>query len=520
MNCGEQRVRDIVERNAQVYGDADAYIYRGVRHSWVDFARDVKLAARMLLGMGVRRASHVGFWGLNSYAWVVCLMACLEIGACCVLANYSCRRDEMAHLARYGKVEYLLVGELKDGIDAREVTEFLMKECGVRQSASMDRVVSGLEGRMADECVFGKACDDASLDDAAYIIFTSGTTKRPKGVVMSQRSVLRMTATIAQKIGLSQRDVQVVALAMFHGSGVNACVMPALHAGACSVILECFSSMKVLEAIQTYRCTVFNSVPSLVLLMTRHKEFPTFDLSSLRCGIWSGGSVAGEQFERIQGCLANMKVVMAYGQTEATSLSTMTDIDEAESLRSGMCGKPLEGIELRIADVESGAVLPAGEVGEIQIGGYSIMEGYFELPEENAKALTEDGWLKTGDLGRVDEGGELWFVGRADDMIVRAGENISPAEIESAIAGYSPAIEQVKVVGVRSDLLGQEVAAFFTASESVDEGALKRRLACVLAKFKIPVYLRQLNEMPQTSSGKIDKKAIVKMADEMAHCAQ
>lgn len=520
MDCREQMVRDVVEHNAEAFGKADAYIYEGVRHSWSDFAYDVRRAARVLLGMGVQHGTHVGLWGLNSYAWVVCLVACLEIGACCVLANFSYRRDEMAYLARYGKVEYLLVGELKNEIDSREIPQFLVRECCVKRSVSMDWVAAGSEDCMAKEDAFERACEKVSLDDAAYIIFTSGTTKRPKGVIMPQRSVLRMTATIAQKMGMSHRDVQVVALGMFHGSGVNACVMPALHAGACSVILRCFSSMKVLEAIQTYRCTVFNSVPSLVLFMTRHKEFSLFDLTSLRCGIWSGGAVADEQFERIRRSLANMRVVVAYGQTEATSLSTMTGIDEADGLRCGMCGKPLDGVDVRIADVDGRGVLPVDEIGEIQIGGFSIMKGYYELPEETAKAFSDDGWLKTGDLGRLDKDGALWFIGRIDDMIVRGGENISPAEIESAIAGYSPSIEQVKVVGVQSDLLGQEVAAFFTASELIDKGALTMHLANALAKFKMPSHLRQLDVMPQTSSGKIDKRAVVEMANEMARCAE
>ena len=506
-----------IESNAACRGEAKAYIHQGDVHTWSDVKRDVEAAACVLMGEGVRRKSRVGLWGLNSYEWVVCYFACAEIGACAVLANYSYRFDEMAYFVDYGEVEYLLVGEVKDGIDARGIAQELQDAQGRELVCfEMAKVAHSAAPSKEPLDLLESARLQVKPSDAACVIFTSGTTKRPKGVVLSQENVTRMSISLAERLELSSDDVQLIALGMFHGSGLNACVMPALQAGTCSVIMGCFSSLKALDAIQRYRCTVFNSIPSLVLMMTRHDSFADYDLSSLRCGIFSGGAVADAQFARIAECLGNMRVIMAYGQTEATSISTTTYLADAPNLRNGMCGTPLDEVQLRIADPETDRVVDAGCQGEIQIGGFSRMDGYLGLPEQNHDAFASDGWLKTGDYGRIDESGCLWFAGRIDDMIVRAGENVSPAEIESVIAGYSPAIGAVKVVGVESALLSQEIAAFFTASEDIDITEIRAYLERTMAKYKVPSFIKQLDEMPQTSSGKLDSKEIKRLAKAMA----
>ncbi len=512
-----------IERNAACRGIAKAYIYQNNEYSWLDVKHDVEACACSLMNQGVRRKTHVGLWGLNSYEWLVCYFACAEIGACAVLANYSYRYDEMDYFVDYGAVEYLIVGDVKDGIDSQGIAKALSEKHApsLRCLSMKDLAYSSV----ADEkslALLESARNQVKPSDAACVIFTSGTTKRPKGVVLSQENITRMSIALAKRIKLSIEDVQVIALGMFHGSGLNACVMPALQVGACSVILNCFSSLKALEAIQRYRCTVFNSIPSLVLMMTRHKTFSNFDLSSLRCGIWSGGAVADAQFARIAECLGNMHVVMAYGQTEATSISTMTHLSDASKLHNGMCGTPLEGVEIRIADPETDQILGSDIQGEIQIGGFSRMDGYLGLPEQNRKAFTADSWLKTGDFGRIDKDGCLWFVSRIDDMIVRAGENVSPAEIETTIAGYSSSIGSVKVVGVESALLSQEIAAFYTAEEEIDPAELRTYLENTIAKYKVPSFIKQLDEMPQTASGKLNLKEIKLMASAMANekCAQ
>lgn len=514
MSYGESSIRGILARNTSTFAGHAAYIYDDTAYSWVRVEEDVNRAARRLLALGVKRGTHVGVWGMNSYAWVVCVLACMEIGACAVLANYSFRRADMSYLTRYGKVEYMLVGQAKEEHDGLSVARSIMQDAPLlKKCISMDDIAFVSDIQPASEASLDEACAFVEPGDPAYIIFTSGTTKNPKGVVLTQQSVLRMADTIAEHLSLTSDDTQVIALALFHGSGINACIMPALRVGACSVLLKCFSSMKVLDAIARHRCTVFNSIPTLVLLMTRHESFASFDISSLRCGIWSGGAISNDQFAGIRHAISPMKIAMAYGQTEATTLSTMTELSDSESLTCDMCGFPLKGVDLRIRDTQSGSDCPCGVIGEIQIGGYSRMKGYFELPEETAKAFTSDGWLKTGDLGFVDETGQLRFVARADEMIVRGGENISPLEIETAIQSFSETIGAVKVVGMPSALFGQEVAAVFTAGEKLSECELRAFLSAALSKFKMPSYLRQIDEMPYTASGKIDKKAVVALIE-------
>lgn len=510
-------LQELLERNARDYSDKVAYVYQGESFTWQQVKEDVDLAATTLLSSGVVRGDHVGILGVNSYRWIIGMFACVEIGAVGILANCEYHVDELLHFLSYGKVSTLLYSNAKHGRSYEDDLAQIASECPLLQKKIH---FSELLASSKDEEALAKAKAAATLEDTAYVIFTSGTTKRPKGVQLSQGGVLRMARTIADRLELTEQDRQVVAVPLFHGSGANACIMPGVQAAATSVILEGYSSVGVMKAIEQYRCTVYNAVPQTLLLMLNNNDFGRYDLSSLRCGIWAGSAVTEENYERLKKEFGFFNFVLAYGQTEATTLSTMTELHGETALGFAMCGKPLPDVELRIWDEANGCCAPVGGEGEIQINGYTKMQGYLDMPEENAKKYTADGWMRTGDKGRLTPSGDLEFLGRMDDMIIRGGENISPAEIESTICRYSPDVLQVKVLGVDSELFGQEVVAFFTSHTKVAEEEMHAFLTEHLANCKVPSAIARLEVMPILENGKIDVKSLRKRAADLLKAAQ
>jgi len=207
-----------------------------------------------------------------------------------------------------------------------------------------------------------------------------------------------------------------------------------------------------------------------------------------------------------------MDIVLGYGLTEASTLSTMTSLKDQSQLQPGMCGKPFPGIEIKIVDKQGNEVLQ-GHEGEIRLRG-GVMKGYYGMPEKTAATITSDGWLKTGDKGYLDSKGNLHFVARMDDLIIRGGENISPIEIEQTLLECIPGLQSVKVLGVNSKIMGQQIAAFFTADHQVDCSEARKKLIHHLAKYKIPDVMEQVDKMPTLSNGKIDIPELKRRAEQ------
>ncbi len=514
----EYSIWELTRRNASLYPDRTAYIFDDIPHTWKDVENDSSAIAILLSLNGVRHGSHVAIWGVNSYDWVITMLACLKLGAVCVLANYSYQAHEIKHvLNEGGAAEFLIIGEPKDGLSYDEIIQELGDQIHLKKikhmSCLMDSIPSiDLNDYQAEITAMHEKSDP---DDTALIIFTSGTTKAPKGVMLSNRNIFGITETIAQEQGWTKDDIQLITLPMYHGSGANACVFTGIQAAVTSVIMRYYASVPVMEAIQRYKVTAFNVVPALLLVMMNHKDFNKYDLSTLKSGVWSGAGITRDNFLKVSKVFDLRHVKMAYGQTEASTLSTMSGDNDCLEMKMASCGKPLPGVEMRIFHPGKKMELGAGMTGEIQINGCTKMQGYFNLQEENAGKFEEDGWMKTGDLGYMDVDGNLYFVGRMSEMIVRGGENISPAEIEDCIQSYGEMMDQIFVTGVKSDVMNEEIAAFYTASETVDAEKIRAYIASKLAKFKVPRYICQMKEFPMNDNGKIDKRKLKRLAENM-----
>ena len=285
--------------------------------------------------------------------------------------------------------------------------------------------------------------------------------------------------------------------------------------GATLVSLESFDAQKVLEAVSTERCTVLYGVPTMFIAELEHEEFGRYDLTSLRTGIMAGSLCPRELMKQAIDRMYLKELTIVYGLTEASPGVTMTSIDDSLDRRTTTVGTPLPEVAVQIVDPSTGQAQPPGVQGELITRGYHVMKGYYRDEKATKKAVSEEGWLHTGDLASMDEEGYVVITGRIKDMIIRGGENIYPKEIEEYLRAH-PAVSDVAVYGVASPKYGEEVAAAVKLKPGGDCQAEELKQYCRgnISKFKIPKYVKFVAEFPLTASGKIQKYLLREKAGE------
>jgi long-chain acyl-CoA synthetase len=345
---------------------------------------------------------------------------------------------------------------------------------------------------------------DRADDDTAVILYTSGTTGKPKGAELTHANLLR-NAEIAQGLGdSSEDDVVLGALPLFHSFGQTCGLNATMRAGGTLSMIPRFDPGKALEIIQRDKVTIFQGVPTMYTAMLHHPEKEKYDLSCLRAA-FSGGSAMPVEvmkgFEEAFGC----KVLEGYGLSETSPVASFNHADRER--KPGTIGTPVEGVEMKVVD-EDGNDVPQGEVGEIVIKGHNVMKGYWNR-EDATKESIRDGWFFTGDMGKVDEDGYFSIVDRKKEMIIRGGYNVYPREIEEVLYEHE-AVQEAAVIGVPDESMGEEVAAVVVLKEGkeVDESALRDFVKGEVAGYKYPRKIFFVDELPKGPTGKILKREI------------
>lgn len=346
---------------------------------------------------------------------------------------------------------------------------------------------------------------DLAPDDTAILLYTSGTTGKPKGVELTVSNVDSTTRRLIDQLGFTTEDRVGTGLPLFHIFGQALIMNPVLHLGASLSLLSPFHPEHMLEMLRRDRLTAMAGVPTMWNAMLHAAgEYGPDDFTSLRLAASGGASLPAEvvrAFTERFGC----EILEGYGLTETTGSATFNPAGREPKI--GSVGLALPGTSIEVRD-SSGEVSPAGEVGELYLKGHGIMKGYWNRPEATAADL-QDGWLKTGDLGRVDEDGYVYIVGRAKDMIIRGGYNVYPNEVEEVFYGH-PGIAEVAVIGVPHDHYGEEVAAVIVTVDgvSLDPDDLRAWAKEQLSAYKVPHLFAFADELPKGATGKILKRAI------------
>jgi acyl-CoA synthetase (AMP-forming)/AMP-acid ligase II len=504
----------LVRSAADEHAGLEAVVDGGQRLSFADLGSAVTRAARATIASGVQPGDRVAIWAPNRLEWVVGALGALTAGAALVPMNTRYKAEEAGYLLNRSRARLLLVSPPFLGNDYEAMLRAAFGERGLRH---LETVVT-LGGPAWESWLStGDRVDAAAVDErvaatgpeaTSDIIFTSGTTGRPKGVVTTHFQSLRVFDTWAEIVGLRNCDRYLIVNPFFHTFGYKAGILACLLRGATILPQSSFDPVAVMEAIARERVTVLPGPPTLYQTLLDHPDRERHDLSSLRLAVTGAAVVPVALVRRMQAELGLETVLTAYGLTEATGTVTMCRRDDDPETIAGTSGRPIPDTEVRVVDT-GGTPLGAGEPGEVQVRGYHVMQGYFEDAEATAEAIVDGGWLRTGDIGVLDERGNLKITDRLKDMFVVGGFNAYPAEIEQVIAGH-PAVSEAAVVGVPDGRLGEVGRAYLVLRPGVvlDPDELIAWCRERMANFKVPRAVEVVDTLPRNASGKVLKFAL------------
>ncbi len=506
----EQTIDQVVAGTVERFGHSEALVVRhqNVRLTWLDVAREVQRVARGFAGLGLQPGDRVGLWATNCAEWVLVQLAAAQAQLVLININPAYRAHELRYVLARSGMKALLLHDSDDRANYRQI----LKEAAGDQAAALQHVIYFGESSWHDMLANGKELTAAAADpnDVVNMQYTSGTTGNPKGVLLTHRNQVNNGKVIADALHATEKDRLCIPVPMYHCFGSVIGTMAWIVSGCTFVIPSPrFDARKVLEAIEADRCTAVYGVPAMFIAELEHPDFRLFDLRSLRTGIMAGAPCPIEVMKRVMNDMHCSGMTIGYGQTESTPIITMSNVDDDIATRVSTVGCPRPNTEVKIVSMSTGETIPIGEQGELCARGYLIMKGYDQDPEATRRAIDEEGWLHTGDLAVMREDGYVKITGRAKDVIIRGGENISPREVEEFLFTH-PKVAEVQVVGVPDPKLGESLAVWIRlkAGESCSEGEIRAFCDGRIAHFKIPQFIRFVDQFPMTVSGKVQKYKI------------
>ena len=518
---------ELVDSAARRFGANEALYYQGRRWSFAELKEDVDRAARGLIKLGVQPEDKVALWMPNRPEWIHLMFAVAKIGAVLVPINARFRTADLEYVVRQsdsttlitvdrsGPVDYLgmvreLCPELETG-DPNDLTPEVFPQLkrvvalGDRRHPGVigwDDALSTLDDASSEELDRRQAAVDPC--EPVLVMYTSGTTGFPKGVVQSH-IIQQNVRDQAVRMGMSEEDVILMYLPLFHAFGLYEGPLMSLITGARMVLTTLFDPAESLKLIEQERPTVLHGFDTHFHGLTTHPDRESTDLSSLRTGILAVGMASSEAVARQTQRLL-CPTITGWGMTEVGVCATMSFLDSPEDDRCLGSGHPLTGYEYKVIDPESGRALAPGEMGELCVRTYAMMQGYYKKPEETARAVDLQGWLHTGDVATIRDDGFVRFLGRYKELLKVGGENVDPVEVEAFLLGH-PGVNSVQIVAVADQNLSEVACACVVLKEGHEVSAEEIIGYCrgKLASFKLPKYVLFMTEYPMTPSGKVQK---------------
>ena len=540
-------IGELFDRQCQANADKEALVYNypeiglDLRLTYRQYQEEVNRLAKGLLALGIEKGEHVAVWATNVPEWVMIEIALAKIGAVLVTVNTNCRMSEIEYVLRQGDITtlfmieefrsnsyveslYRIAPELK--VLADPIRERLQSAAlpelkrvilignnprpgphdGPHDGMMLYSQVASLGESIPDDTVHKR---QSSLDahDVIQMQYTSGTTGFPKGVMLTHYGIINQ-AHVSCLIGSLRSDERyVTAMPFFHIAGSLGAVMFGVYLGCTLIPLIYFDAEKELELLDKEKATFSFNVPTMLVAMLNHPRFLAgeFDLSSLREIITGATPVPVVLMEDVRAKMG-ADCTIVFGLTESTGTVTETIQTDSFELKSSTVGIPHPHMDIKIADPLTAEPLGFGESGELMTRGFLVMKGYYNMPDRTAEAIDAEGWLHTGDLATMNAYGYVNIVGRVKDMIIRGGENIYPAEIESFLMRH-PEIAEAQVVGLPDGFMGEEVAAVIRLKPGsvANDEEVRRYCRDGISRHKVPKYIRFVTSLPLTASGKVKK---------------
>lgn len=517
-----QTIGENLAATVAVYPDNEALVvpYQGIRLTYREFALEVDRVARGLLAIGVQPGDRIGIWSPNNSEWVLVQYATAVMGAILVNINPAYRTSELEYALKQSGCRFLvsapeflssnyraMVAEVAPNVPSLERTLFLESDDWTGLLAAADTVTA----EQLEEVVIG-----LTPDDPINIQYTSGTTGFPKGATLSHVNILNNGYFTGEMCRYTAADRVCVPVPFYHCFGMVLGNLACTSHGATIVVPGArFLPEAVLETVSKERCTSLYGVPTMFIAALEHPDVADYDLSTLRTGIMAGSPCPVEVMKQVISEFNMTEVTIAYGMTETSPVSTQTAPDDDIERRVSSVGRIHPHVEVKIVDPDTGRTLEHGESGELCTRGYSVMLGYWNDPERTADAVDSDGWMHTGDLATMDADGYVNIVGRIKDMIIRGGENVYPREIEEFLYTH-PEVVDAQVIGVPDVKYGEEIMAWVVrkSGSQLTSEELTDYCRGKIAHFKVPRYLRFVDEFPMTVTGKVQKFRMRELAVE------
>ncbi|XP_077595374.1 medium-chain acyl-CoA ligase ACSF2, mitochondrial-like [Stigmatopora nigra] len=535
-------VGEALTRAAEAWPDREAAVFAedGVRKTFGDFHRDVETAASGLLALGLRAGERLGMWGPNTYQWLLFQFATAKAGIIMVSVNPAYRPEEAEFALRKVGCKALVCPTAFKSQNYCDMLRLICPEIptcppgDIRSARLPDlRTVIVLDSRqdgmfhLDDVMEAGdarslrrlhRAQKDISCELPVNILFTSGTTGRPKGATLTHRNVVNNAFFVGRRVGFDWQPNTRVCLPvpLYHCFGsVGGGVCMAVHGISLIFPSRAYCGKRNLAAMQDEKCTFVYGTPTMYVDMIGQPDVAQYDLSSVLAGIVAGSPCPPELVRDIISVLGIQDVTIGYGTTENGPVTFCGSPTDGLRRKCHTVGYVMDHTEAKIVDPASGRTLPLGRSGEIHIRGYCVMPGYWNDPEQTRQCIGKDGWYKTGDMGSLDAFGYCRIQGRIKDMIIRGGENVYPAEIEHFLHTH-PKIKEVQVVGVADARMGEEICACVKVKDGdqLSQDEVKTFCRGKISHFKIPRYVLLVDGFPLTVTGKVQKQTLRREAQE------
>ncbi|MEQ5870888.1 AMP-binding protein [Sagittula sp. NFXS13] len=529
---------DMLDQQAKAMPDSPAIVVdegagtRSTSWTYAELKHHADRVARGLMTHGIRAGDRVAVMAYNCAEWVLLEYALAKIGAVLVTVNPALLRDEVAYILTQGRVAAMIFVPRMRSNDITASLQELMPDLadlkGGKRTAPKDlpdlRLLIGVGEDAPGFALPFDALDSAAGDtsdadlaarqaqvapnDISQIQYTSGTTGKPKGAMLTHRSTLNNARLMADRGGFGPDDTLISAMPFFHTAGCVCNVMSVLVSGGKLVTMDSFDPRRMLELWHHHRPTIINAVPTMMTRMIEHPDIDQFDIRTLRTTFTGGTSIPPSLMRMMQDLTGGAPMIIM-GMTECSPIITQTSNADDLETRLTTAGTPLPHTEIRIVSPETGEVCAWGDSGELCIRGYLTMAGYFDMDDKTAETIDADGWLHSGDLAELSASGHLRIVGRLKDMIIRGGENVFPVEIEDCLLKHDT-VSEAQVIAVPDPDLGEEICAYVVPAPgaSVDPKELQTHCKEHMARHKMPKYIIGIDALPLTANGKVQKFAL------------